>query len=199
MTRVGYARVSRVEQHPEAQADALTAAGCDRIFTDHGVSGRQASRPEWDACLAYLRPQDVLVVTKLDRIGRSVRNLIDVVNDLRERKVDLIVLDQGIDTTTPNGKFMFHVLAAVAEFEADLNRERTLDGLAAARARGRVGGRKPKLTDRQARTVRQMYEATGPDGKRKFTVSEIGEAVGVHRTTVYDYLGQQPKPSKAGQ
>ena len=119
--------------------------------------------PHWDECLDYLRPGDALVCVRLDRIGRSVRNLIEVAHDLAERKVDLIVLDQGLDTTTPAGRMMFHILGAIAEFEHDLISERTLDGLAASRARGRSGGRKPTLTDDQVRAAREMLRQEGPD------------------------------------
>ena len=185
--RIGYARVSTDSQTNDPQTDRLDAAGCDRIYTDV-ITGKLASRPEWDRCLDTLRSGDVLVIVRLDRIGRSVRNLIEVVAGLGSRGVDLLVLDQAIDTTTPAGKLIFHVLAAIAEFERDLISERTRDGLAAARARGRTGGRKPKLSAHQVDVVRRMYGATGTDGKRAYTVAEIAEAVGVHRTTIYDYL-----------
>src|ERR1039458_9260827 len=112
MTKCGYVRVSTRDQHPEAQAQRLVAAGCDpaNIYTDEGVSGKLASRPRWDECLAYLRPGDMLVTVKLDRIGRSIKNLIEVVTFLQERGGDLVVFDQNIDTTTPTGKLIFHVL-----------------------------------------------------------------------------------------
>lgn len=184
---IGYARVSTDQQNNDPQTDRLRAAGCERIYPDV-ITGKLASRPEWDKCLTALRRGDVLVIVRLDRIGRSVKNLIQVVTDLQARGVDLRVLDQAIDTTTPAGKFMFHVLASLAEFERDLIAERTRDGLAAARARGRTGGRKPKLSDKQQATVRRMYEAQGPDGKRQHTVAEIAGVVGVHRTTIYQYL-----------
>jgi DNA invertase Pin-like site-specific DNA recombinase len=180
--RIGYARVSTTDQHPEVQHDALAEAGCSRIFTDRGVSGKLARRPQWDACLGYLREGDVLVVTKLDRLGRSVKHLVDLGLQLRERGIDLVVTQQGIDTTTPAGKLLFHLLAAIAEFEADLISERTRDGLAAARARGRTGGRKRSLTARQAAVIRDMYES------RKHTVNEIAETFGVSHMTVYRYL-----------
>lgn len=189
MARIGYARVSTNDQHPEAQADRLTADGCERIFTDKGVSGRKASRPEWDKCLDHLRPGDTLVLVRLDRAGRSVLNLINVVNDLEARGVDLRAIDQGIDTTTPAGKFFFHVLAALAEMEADINHERTMDGLAAARARGRTGGRKPKLSPAQAAQVKRLYEA------REMTVAEIGEQYGITRESVYRYVNPPKKDS----
>ena len=190
MTKCGYVRVSTRDQHPEAQAQRLVAAGCDpaNIYTDEGVSGKLASRPRWDECLAYLRPGDMLVTVKLDRIGRSIKNLIEVVTFLQDRGVDLVVLDQNIDTTTPTGKLIFHVLAAIAEFERDLIRERTMDGLAAARARGRVGGSDPKLTPDQVRRAREMYDETGTDGKRRWTVQEIGSTFKVSRQTIYRAL-----------
>jgi DNA invertase Pin-like site-specific DNA recombinase len=185
--RIGYARVSGATQTNDPQTDRLAHAGCERTYTDV-ITGSVASRPEWDRCRDALRSGDVLVIVRLDRIGRSVRNLIDVVSGLAARGVDLLVLDQAIDTTTPSGKLMFHMLAAIAEFEKDLIRERTMDGLATARARGRTGGRPPKLDARAQKTVARMYAATGPDGKRLHTVQEIADMVGVHRTTIYDYL-----------
>jgi DNA invertase Pin-like site-specific DNA recombinase len=187
--RIGYARVSTTTQTYDPQGDRLGSADCERIYSDV-YTGSAASRPEWDKCLTALRAGDVLVVVRLDRIGRSVRNLIAVVNDIQARGVDLLVLDQAIDTTTPAGKLMFHVLAAIAEFEKDIIRERTMDGLATARARGHNGGRKPKLSSAQRRTVTRMYAASDERGRRLHTVQEIAETVGVHRTTVYAYLRQ---------
>ncbi|MBV8933332.1 MAG: recombinase family protein, partial [Kutzneria sp.] len=146
MSLIGYARVSTRDQHPEAQTDALTEAGCERIFTDK-ASGKLARRPELDKTLEYLRDGDTLVVTKLDRLGRSVRNLVELSAELDRRGVGLRVLHQGIDTSTPGGRLFFHIIAGIAEFERDLISERTLDGLDAARARGRKGGRRPKLTE----------------------------------------------------
>jgi DNA invertase Pin-like site-specific DNA recombinase len=190
VTKCGYARVSTRDQHPEAQEARLLAAGCDpaHIFSDHGVSGKYASRPEWDRCLSYLRSGDVLVTVKLDRIGRSIKDLINVVDTLRSRDIDLLVLDQQIDTTTPAGKLLFHVLAAIAEFERDLIRERTMDGLAAARALGHKGGAQPKLKPAQADRARKLYYAVGQDGKREHTVAEIGAMFGVSRQTIYRVL-----------
>jgi DNA invertase Pin-like site-specific DNA recombinase len=184
---IGYARVSTLRQTNDPQTDRLEEAGCERIYPDV-ITGTKASRPEWDKCLDNLRPGDVLTIVRLDRIGRSVQNLITVLNELASRGVDLRVLDQAIDTTTPSGKLVFHVLAAIAEFEKDLIHERIMDGLASARARGRVGGRHQKLNTRQRATVKRMYEATGPDGRRAHTVQEIAETVGIHRATVYRYL-----------
>ena len=161
-----------------------------KIFTDK-VSGKLAERPELDRALAYLREGDVLVITRLSRAMRSLKHLLALADELRGRGVGLVVLKQDIDTTTPTGRLVFHILGAIDEFQRELIVEGTREGLAAARARGRTGGRKPKLNDRQAATVRRMYQATGPDGKRQHTVAEIAEAVGVHRTTVYDYLKKE--------
>ena len=136
---LGYARVSTLDQNEDLQLDALSAAGCDQVFTDH-ASGRLASRPALDDLLSRVRPGDTLVVWKLDRLGRSLKHLLEVVAFLEERGVALRVLTEQIDTSTPGGKLVFHVFGALAEFERDLIRERTRAGLAAARARGRVGG-----------------------------------------------------------
>ncbi len=143
---IGYARVSTSDQNPEVQATRLREQGYLWVFADRAVSGKLAGRPQWDACRAYLRAGDVLVVTKLDRIGRSAGNLIEVVGDLATRGVDLAVLDQSIDTSTPAGRMLFHVLAAIAEH--DLIAERTRDGLAAARARhgGKLPPRGPSIS-----------------------------------------------------
>jgi DNA invertase Pin-like site-specific DNA recombinase len=183
MALIGYSRVSTQDQHPEAQHDALTTAGCERIFTDK-ASGKLARRPQLDAALAYLRPGDVLVITKLDRLGRSVRNLVDLALDLEQRDVQLRVLDQGIDTSTAGGRLFFHIVGAIAEFERDLIAERTRDGLAAARARGRKGGRRPKLSDRQVAQVRAMH-ASG-----EHTIAGIAETFKVTRPTIYRVLEQ---------
>lgn len=185
--RIGYGRVSTMDQNPDAQRDALTAADCEKIFVDR-MSGTRASRPDLDRALELLRSGDVLVVTKLDRLGRSVRNLMDLLDRIQGAGAELVILDQQIDTTTPIGKCFFTVMAAFAEFERNLIVERTNDGLAAARARGRTGGQKPKLTPRQGRILQAMYEELGPDGKRAYTVAQIGAEFGVSPATVYRYL-----------
>jgi DNA invertase Pin-like site-specific DNA recombinase len=154
--------------------DALREAGCDPVFIDEGVSGMKASRPELDKAIAYLRKDDVLVITRLDRLGRSVANLVQLLEKLRTEGVQLIVTEQGIDTTTTYGKLLFNIV--------DLMLERTKDGLAAARARGRMGGRKVSYTPLQARTARTM-KATG-----EHTAEEIGRTLGVSRPTVYRML-----------
>lgn len=187
---VGYARVSTREQHPEGQTDALSAAGCGKVFVEH-ASGVLARRPVFDETLRYLRDGDTLVVTKLDRLGRSVRNLKQIADDLQERGVGLRALSQGIDTTTPGGRLFFHMLAAIAEFEHDLIVERTQDGLAAARARGRKGGPKFKMTATKIAQARAMYDAGG------HTVQEIADTFGVSRPTIYRHLQTVPAPTAA--
>jgi DNA invertase Pin-like site-specific DNA recombinase len=188
--RVGYGRVSTRDQHPEAQRDALQAAGCDQVFVDK-ASGKLARRPELDkALLSANRSGDQLVITKLDRLGRSLEHLIELSKVLQQRGVDLVVLDQGIDTSTAVGRMFFHILGAIAEFEHALMSERTLDGLAAARARGRTGGQKPKLGPRQIKLAREMYDETGDDGRRKRTVAEIAAEFGVSRPTIYRHLAK---------
>ena len=190
MAKIGYARVSTRSQKDDSQVDDLTAYGCDKIFTDK-TSGKHAARPELDKALDWLRDGDVFVITRLSRAMRSLKHLLALADDLRERGIDLVVLRQHIDTTTPTGRLVFHVLSAIEEFQRELIIEGTREGLEAARARGRTGGRKPKLSAAKAATVRRMYQATGPDGKRLHTVAEIAQAVGVHRTTVYDYLKKE--------
>ncbi|MEO8968377.1 MAG: recombinase family protein, partial [Solirubrobacteraceae bacterium] len=140
--RIGYGRVSTRDQNPDGQRDALDAAGCDEVFVDK-ASGKLASRPELDrALLVAARVGDQLVITKLDRLGRSLEHLIALSGTLQARGVDLVVLDQGIDTSTAVGRMFFQILGAIAEFEHALMSERTRDGLEAARARGRTGGQK---------------------------------------------------------
>ena len=159
MAKIGYARVSTRSQNDDSQVDDLTAYGCDKIFTDT-ASGKHADRPELDRALSYLRAGDVFVITRLSRAMRSLKHLLALAEELRERGVGLVVLKQQIDITTPTGRLVFHVLGAIDEFQRELIVEGTREGLAAARARGRTGGRKPKLNDRQAATVRRMYQAT---------------------------------------
>lgn len=189
MTLVGYARVSTATQTTAGQVDRLEAAGCERVFTDV-ASGTKGSRPQWDECRRYLRTGDTLVLTKLDRAGRSVRHLVELSADLHGRDVGLRVLDQGIDTGTPGGRLFFHMLSAMAEFEHDLIIERVNDGLAAARARGRVGGRRPVLTEAKRKRAQELYDA------RELTVAEIAKTVGVSETTLYRRLGTAAQGKK---
>ncbi len=128
------------------------------------------------------------MITKLDRLGRSLEHLIELSRLLQARGVDLVVIDQGIDTSTPVGRLFFQIIGVIAEFEHALMSERTMDGLAAARARGRTGGQKPKLGPRQVKLAREMYEETGKDGKRAHTVAQIAAELGVSRPTIYRHL-----------
>lgn len=159
------------------------------MFTDK-ASGKLARRPGLDNALLIARRGDQIVVTKLDRLGRSLEHLIELSKDLQDRGVDLVVLDQGIDTSTPHGRLFFSIIGAIAEFEHALMSERTRDGLAAARARGRTGGQKPKLGPRQVRLARQMYDELGEDGKRRYTVAQIAAEFGVTRPTIYRHLAK---------
>lgn len=186
---VGYARVSTHDQTTDLQLDALKRAGCERIFEDT-ASGAKAERKGLAEALAYVRPKDTLVVWKLDRLGRSLPHLIDVVKLLADRGVGFKSLQESIDTTTSSGKLIFHVFGALAEFERDLIRERTQAGLAAARARGRKGGRQPRLNGKQVAVAKSL--AADP----KMTVADICRTLGVSRATLYRALNQ-PKSTRA--
>ena len=174
----GYARVSTAQQDEALQRDALEAAGVERVYVDHG-SGATESRPALDELLGQLRPGDVMVIWRLDRLGRSLRHLIPLVAELETRGVGLRSLTESIDTSTPGGKFVFHIFGSMAEFERDLIRERTQAGLSAARARGRVGGRPTVWTPEKLRTARAMYESGEQD------VASIARVLGVSRASVY--------------
>ncbi|WP_243721963.1 recombinase family protein [Meridianimarinicoccus aquatilis] len=154
---LGYARVSTDQQNPAAQTDALKAVGAERIFTDK-ISGAKRMRPDLDRMLDQLRPGDVVVVTKYDRLARSLRDLLDLVEMIKEREAGFRSLAEDIDTTTPAGRLAFHVFASIAQFERERIAERTKEGLQAARARGRVGGRPPALTQAQKTEVRHMRD-----------------------------------------
>ena len=173
----GYARVSTADQNPTSQEDALKAAGAGDIYLDH-FTGTNASRPELDKLLAQLRAGDTLMVTRLDRLGRSTRDLLDLVTKLDKISVNLKVLEQQIDTGSAEGRLFFTMIAAFAEFEREIMRARTLDGLAAARARGRNGGRKSALTASQAEIARTLVNSGKP-----FT--QVAADLGVSRPTIY--------------
>lgn len=180
---IGYARVSTWDQNPDLQKDALKVAGCKRIFTDH-ASGTRTDRPELNAALDYARPGDTLVVWRLDRLGRSLQHLLVVINGMHERNIGFRSIHEAIDTTTAPGRLMFHVFGALAEFERDLMLDRTQAGLAAARARGKVAGRKPKLTPDQVAVAQSMHK------EGKHTISEIADVLNVSRATIYRQLPQ---------
>jgi len=183
--KIGYARVSTLQQDEALQRDALHAAGVDRIFVDK-VSGKLESRPALDDLLEQARPGDTVVVWRLDRLGRSLKHLIETVGALEARGVAFVSLTEAIDTSTPGGRLIFHVFGALAEFERELIRERTLAGLAAARARGRVGGRPTVWTPAKLSTARSMY-ASGD-----YDVSSIAKVLGVSRASVYRALQAAP-------
>jgi len=180
---IGYARVSTAEQNPAHQVDALARAGVAAadIYVDTS-SGAKASRPQLDLVLKLLRAGDTLKVTRLDRLGRSVLHLVTLGAELRDRSIGLHVIEQGIDTSTMEGRAMFGMLSVLAELQRELIVANTRDGLAAARARGRAGGRRPRLSADQAALAQELY-----DGGRH-TVQQIAAMFGVPRSTVYGYL-----------
>ncbi|KAB1639704.1 recombinase family protein [Pseudoclavibacter terrae] len=179
--RIGYSRVSTTDQNPDSQRDALESAAVDAIHVDF-YTGTKASRPQWDIARGKLRRGDTLVITRLDRLGRSTRDLLEIAKWLEDNGVHLEATEQKIDTATPEGRLFFTMIAAFAEFEHGMMVSRTKDGLAAARARGRVGGRKPKLTERQRADIRKRYEA-------KASPTELAEDYGVSRQTIYRVIG----------
>ena len=177
--KIGYARVSTADQDPQLQLDALAAEDCLKIYKDV-ATGTKADRPQWQACLDDLRPGDTLIIWRIDRLGRSLRDLVDIVSALEARGVGVKSLTNGIvDTTTAHGKLVFGMFALMAEYEAALIKERTLAGLAAARARGRTGGRKPKMTSALINKAQRMYDS------RQFTMAEIATSCGVTPMTIY--------------
>lgn len=178
---IGYARVSTDDQTHDLQLDALNAAGCGRIFSDT-ASGAKADRPGLAEALAFAREGDVIVVWKLDRLGRSTRHLIDTLETLRERGIGFRSIKEGFDTTTPMGRLLYTMTAALAEFERDLIRERTMAGLDAARARGRKGGRKHKLTRRDVEFASATLAA------RTLSPTDLSERLGISTATLYRYV-----------
>ena len=178
--RIGYGRISTSDQNASSQQDALNAAQVDKVFIDT-FTGTKSSRPELDKLREQLRKGDTLVITRLDRLGRSAKDLLTIVSDLEALGVQLEVIEQKIDTSTPEGKLFFTMVAAFAEFERGIMQSRTMDGLAAARARGRVGGRKPKMSPKHIEEAKKMYT----EGK---TVLDIANLLGVSRPTIYRAL-----------
>ena len=178
---IGYARVSTHEQNLDLQKDALKKAGCKKVYVEQ-ASGSKSSRPELERTMEVLREGDTLVVWRLDRLGRSLKHLIDLVTKLEESGIGFRSLTESMDTTTNNGKLIFHIFGALAEFERNLIRERTQAGLAAARARGRKGGRPHALDDKKRATAVRMYNS------REHSVGEICRTMGISRPTLYNYL-----------
>ncbi len=181
---VGYARVSTQDQTLNLQKDALEKIGCTKIFTDT-ISGAQAERPGLTEALAYVREGDSLVVWKLDRLGRSLKHLIDTITELNNRKIGFMSITENIDTTTSGGKLIFHIFGALAEFERDIIRERTQAGLQAARARGRLGGR-PKV--KTLNTAKKIALAQSLYDDKNNSIDEICKTLNISRSTLYRYI-----------
>src|SRR3712207_2977755 len=178
---IGYARVSTEDQNLDLQRDALKNAGCEQIFTDT-VSGTKAERKGLTGALSHLRAGDTLVVWRLDRLGRSLRHLIDTITALHDRGVGFKSLQENIDTTTSGGKLVFHIFGALAEFEREIIRERTQAGLASARSRGKVGGRPKTLSAKKLQMLRNMA------ADKSLAVADICKTLGIGRTTFYRYV-----------
>lgn len=185
--RIGYARVSTEDQRQELQLDALTASGCEQIFQEK-ISGKEKERPELKVCLKVLRTGDTLVVWRLDRLGRSLKDLVEIVHQLEQQGIGFLSLTESIDTTSAGGKLIFHVFAALAEFERNLIRERTIAGLNAARARGRKGGRKLKMTKADIRKAAAMLHDPF------MTKTEVAQHFGVSRVTLNAALERENYP-----
>jgi DNA invertase Pin-like site-specific DNA recombinase len=183
MAIIGYARVSTTDQDPQLQLDALNDAGAVRIFTDLGVSGSTANRPQLDVCMDHLREGDVLTVWKLDRLGRNTQHVLAVVDELKSRGVEFRSLTEGVHTDGPMGAAMLTIMAAFAQLERDTLIERTRAGLAAAAANGRKGGR-PRKVDRAAATKAHTLRDKG------IAANDIAKMLGVSRATIYRYLSE---------
>ena len=179
--RIGYARVSTEDQNLDMQRDALTAAGCSVIY-EETARGKGAARPELEQCRKALRPGDALIVWRLDRLGRSLPDLVQIVSELEQKDIGFESVTERIETGSAAGKLVFHVFAALADFERNLIRERTNAGLAAARARGRVGGRKPKLDAKDMKEIQALWR------DKSIPVADIARRYGVSRTTLYKHL-----------
>ncbi len=188
--KIGYARVSTFDQNLDLQRDALEKSGCEKIFTDT-ASGAKDDRAGLAAAMEFARAGDSLVVWKLNRLGRSLKHLIETVNQLNARGVGFASLQESVDTATPGGKLVFHIFGALAEFERELIRERTTAGLAAARARGRQGGRPAKLSAKQVKLARQLF------ADRSLSIKEICQTLSISRTTLYRLVGNKAAPTSA--
>jgi DNA invertase Pin-like site-specific DNA recombinase len=178
---IGYSRISTSDQNLELQLDELKKAGCEKIFQDV-ASGSKDERQGLQDAISFAREGDCIVIWKLDRLSRSLRHLIDTVNQLKGRGIGLRVITMNLDTTTPSGNLVFHIFASLSEFERELIRERTIAGLQAARVRGRVGGRKRLMDEKKVQIAKSLHA----DGKA--TVSEICETLNVSKATLYRNL-----------
>ena len=187
---IGYARVSSDDQNLDLQRDALTQAGCERILEDR-QSGARSDREGLSAALEYAREGDTLVVWRLDRLGRSLKQLIEIVNDLDNRNIGLKSLHESLDTSSNSGKLIFHIFGALAEFERNLIRERTQAGLKAARARGRKGGRPKSLNPEKRALAVELYE------RKEHTIEQICQMMGISKPTLYKYIEAEKKTSSS--
>lgn len=178
---VGYARVSTQDQNLDLQIDALKKAGCEKIFEDR-IAGSSETRPGMDKLFEMLRKDDILVVWRLDRLGRSLKHLIEIVNNLEARGIAFKSLTESIDTSSSGGKLIFHIFGALAEFEKNIIRERTRAGLESARLRGRKGGRKPKLDEKKIKMLKALYES------KEHKVSDLCKMFDIKKPTLYKYI-----------
>lgn len=179
--KIGYARISTLEQNLDLQIDALKKAGCEKIITDE-ISGSVADRPGLEKLKEILRKDDTLVVWRLDRLGRTLKNLIEWINQLDEQKIGFKSLQESIDTTSSSGKLIFHIFGALSEFERNLIRERTRAGIEAARSRGRQGGRPKKLNKDKRQLAIDLYKG------KKHSLRQICEMTGISKPTLYKYV-----------
>jgi len=179
--KIGYARVSTIEQNLDLQIIDLKQKGCEKIFEEK-VSGSKVERPVFENMISNLRKGDILVVWKLDRLGRSLKDLLEIVNDLQEKGIEIISMKENIDTTSTTGKLIFSIFGALAEYEKDLIRERTMAGLNAARARGKTGGRKKLLNDKDIKILKKLAK------DKDISISEICERFKISRKTYYNYI-----------
>lgn len=191
--KIGYARISTKGQNLDLQIDALKKAGCEKIYKDI-ISGSLSNRPALDKLLDDVNKKDVIVIWKLDRLGRSLKNLVELINTLNEKEVGLQSLNDPVDTTTPQGRLIFNIFGSLAEFERELIKERTIAGLEAAREKGKVGGR-PKGLSKKAQntalTAEYLYK------EEKLSVNEIIDQLGIGRSTLYRYLRHRNVPISA--
>ena len=186
---MGYARVSTDGQNLNSQLEALEKAGAEKIFQEK-ITGSKKDRPELSKMLEQLRSGDTVIVYSLSRIGRSLKNLIELMEVFKEKEVNFISITEGIDTSTSTGKFMFHIMASLAEFQRDIIRDSTKAGLESARARGKKGGRK-RLATSKVKTALELYDS------KKYSLSEIEEMANISRPTIYRYLKQREQERKA--
>lgn len=187
---IGYARISTSDQSLDLQKDALKVAGCKKIFSEI-ASGAKSQRVELEKALEYVRQGDTLVVWRLDRLGRTLKHLIEFINEMEAKGIGFMSLQENIDTTTSGGKLIFHIFGALAEFERNIIRERTKAGLESARARGKLGGRPKKLDESAWKLAKKLYD------EQELTLKEICKIIGVSKTSFYKYLRGKHKKQQA--